>query len=88
MIEGPARLAGIDDRRRAGGAAGRRHRTGAALPLLAYTLAQLADGLARGGRAVGGALRQLGGVHGTLSRQADAALADAVAASGRQPSDR
>ena len=61
--------------------------TGAALPLLAYTLAQLAEGLSRGDALSAARYRELGGVHGTLSRQADAALDAAVAAGGRQRSD-
>src|SRR3954451_21165459 len=56
---------------------------GDALPLLAYTLAQLADGVARGGRLSTTRYEQLGGVGGVLAGQADAALANAVAAGGR-----
>ncbi|WP_222270309.1 nSTAND1 domain-containing NTPase [Modestobacter marinus] len=56
---------------------------GEALPLLAYTLAQLADGVTRGGRLTTTRYEQLGEVHGVLVRQADAALADALAAGGR-----
>jgi hypothetical protein len=56
---------------------------GEALPLLAYTLAQLADGVTRGGRLSTTRYEQLGEVHGVLVRQADAALADALAAGGR-----
>src|SRR3954469_21258784 len=56
---------------------------GDALPLLAYTLAQLADGVTRGGRLSAARYEQLGGVQGALSGQADAALADAVTAGGR-----
>ena len=56
---------------------------GEALPLLAYTLAQLADGVSRGGRLSTARYEQLGEVRGVLARQADAALADAVTAGGR-----
>jgi WD40 repeat protein len=56
---------------------------GDALPLLAYTLAQLADGVAGGGRLSAGRYEQLGGVQGALAGQANAALADAVTAGGR-----
>jgi WD40 repeat protein len=87
VIEDPARLAGIavdpdlvarlvadtDD--------------GAALPLLAYTLAQLAEGVGRGGRLQLARYEQLGGVRGTLTRQADAALAAAETASERSRAD-
>src|SRR3954449_12503595 len=83
VIEGPADRAGItidedlvarlvDD---TGG--------GEALPLLAYTLAQLAEGVARGGRLSSGRYEQLGEVRGVLGGQADAALAEAVTAGGR-----
>ncbi|MGH3825571.1 MAG: TIR domain-containing protein [Pseudonocardiaceae bacterium] len=83
VIEGPARLAGIgvedqlvarlvDD---TGG--------GAALPLLAFTLAQLADGVSRGGRLSAGHYNQLGGVSDALIGQADAAVKDATAARRR-----
>jgi hypothetical protein len=51
---------------------------GDALPLLAYTLAQLADGVARGSRLSTARYERLGGVRGALSGQADAALADAA----------
>jgi WD40 repeat protein len=83
VVEGPCRLAGIgvDEglvARLVTDTAG-----GEALPLLAYTLAQLADGVSRGGRLSLSRYEQLGGVRGTLTRQADAALADAVAAGGR-----
>ncbi|MFN2495945.1 MAG: hypothetical protein ABR608_08570 [Pseudonocardiaceae bacterium] len=57
--------------------------TGEALPLLAFTLAQLADGVTHGGRLSSAHYDQLGGVQGALTRQADAALADAIAADGR-----
>ena len=87
VIEGPARLAGFsitDDliARMVHDTA-----TGEALPLLAYTLAQLADGVARGGALSAVRYRELGGVHGTLSRQADAALAEAVDTGGRDVQD-
>ncbi len=53
--------------------------SGQALPLLAFTLAQLADGVARGGQLSSARYDQLGGVQGALTRQAEAALAEAVA---------
>jgi WD40 repeat protein len=55
---------------------------GEALPLLAFTLRHLADGLPAGGRLTQSRYDELGGVHGALTRQADAALADAMRASG------
>ncbi|MGH3755906.1 MAG: hypothetical protein ACRDRP_25145 [Pseudonocardiaceae bacterium] len=84
VIEGPAKLTGIavdddlvtrlvDDTD-----------SGEALPLLAFTLAQLADGVSRGGQLSTARYDQLGGVQGALARQADAALADATTATGRR----
>ncbi|MGH3799613.1 MAG: TIR domain-containing protein, partial [Pseudonocardiaceae bacterium] len=56
--------------------------SGEALPLLAFTLRQLADGLPAGGTLTLSRYRDLGGVRGALTRHADAALAEAVRASG------
>jgi type II secretory pathway predicted ATPase ExeA len=55
---------------------------GEALPLLAFTLRQLADGLPAGGMLTLARYRDLGGVRGALTRHADAALAEAVQVSG------
>jgi energy-coupling factor transporter ATP-binding protein EcfA2 len=57
--------------------------TGEALPLLAFTLAQLAEDLRRGDQLSTRRYEQLGGVRGALTRQADAALADATRVSNR-----
>jgi hypothetical protein len=77
VIAGPARLAGIgiDDElvRRMIDDTG----SGDALPLLAFTLAELANGVRRGGQLSLARYEELGGVHGALMRQADAALEDA-----------
>lgn len=83
VIEGPARVAGIDVDEHliqqlvsdTGG--------GEALPLLAYTLAQLADGVSRGGRLSEQRYAAIGGVPGALVGEADAALAVAVKLGGR-----
>ncbi|MGH3875366.1 MAG: WD40 repeat domain-containing protein, partial [Pseudonocardiaceae bacterium] len=48
-----------------------------------FTLAQLAEGVTRGGRLSRARYDQLGGVQGALTRQADTALTDAVTAGGR-----
>ena len=83
VIEKPAQLAGIDvddglvDRLVEDTASGE------TLPLLAFTLAQLAEGITRDGRLSSARYDQLGGVQGALTRQANAALADAVTAGGR-----
>src|SRR4051794_12510735 len=85
VIEGPADRAGItidDDLvpRLVSDTGG-----GEALPLLAYTLAQLIDGVPHGGRLSAARYEQLGEVPGVLAGQADAALAAAVTTGGRAP---
>jgi WD40 repeat protein/energy-coupling factor transporter ATP-binding protein EcfA2 len=55
---------------------------GAALPLLAFTLRELADGLSAGGVLTQAHYDQLHGVAGALAQHADEALVAAVAASG------
>jgi WD40 repeat protein/type II secretory pathway predicted ATPase ExeA len=83
VIRGPARLAGIGvDEELVERLVGDTD-SGQALPVLAFTLEQLADGVGRGGQLSAARYGQLGGVQGALIRQADAALADACAASGR-----
>lgn len=83
VIEKPARLAGITVHEDLVARLVDDTASGDALPLLAFTLAQLADGVTRGGQLSCARYDQLGGVQGALTRQADAALADAVAAGGR-----
>jgi len=83
VIEEPARLAGIGVDGRLVAQLVDDTGSGAALPLLAFTLAELGDGLSRGGQLSGTRYDELGGVQGALTREADAALADAVTASGR-----
>ena len=56
--------------------------SGEALPLLAFTLRQLAEGLPAGGTLTLDRYHDLGGVQGALSRHADAALAEAMRVSG------
>ena len=53
--------------------------SGDALPLLAFTLEQLADGVRRGGQLTHQRYDAIGGVQGALQRQSDAALDDACA---------
>ncbi|MDQ3153956.1 MAG: TIR domain-containing protein [Actinomycetota bacterium] len=83
VIEGPAQLAGIDVEAHLVGRLIDDTDTGEALPLLAFTLAQLADGVSRGDRLSTARYDQFGGVQGTLTHQADAALAEAIGAGGR-----
>ncbi|MBV9730413.1 MAG: toll/interleukin-1 receptor domain-containing protein, partial [Pseudonocardiales bacterium] len=61
--------------------------SGEALPLLAFTLHQLADGLPAGGILSLSRYHDLGGVQGALARHADTTLADAVRASGLSERD-
>ncbi len=84
VIEGPAQLAGIGVEEDLVARLVADTDSGEALPLLAFTLAQLADGVSRGGRLSQQRYDQLGGVQGALTRQADAALAEATAAGGRR----
>jgi WD40 repeat protein len=55
---------------------------GEALPLLAFVLRQLAEGLPAGGTLSLSHYHDLGGVQGALTQHADAALTEAVRASG------
>ena len=57
--------------------------SGESLPLLAYTLQQLTEGLPRGAELSTRAYEQNGGVRGTLVREAEAALDEATAARHR-----
>ena len=57
--------------------------SGEALPLLAFTLANLAEDVPPGGRLSTTRYDELGGVQGALISQADAALADALAVNHR-----
>ncbi|MGH3683705.1 MAG: TIR domain-containing protein, partial [Pseudonocardiaceae bacterium] len=83
VIEGPARLAGIAvDEDLVASLVGDTD-SGEALPLLAFTLAQLAEGIGRGGQLSQRRYEQLGGVRGALTHQADEALAEASVAGGR-----
>jgi WD40 repeat protein len=87
VVKGPARIAGIRvddelvDRLVAD------TDSGAALPLLAFALAELARDVGRGDELSAARYDQLGGVQGALTRQADAALADAMQAEGRSRDD-
>ncbi len=56
--------------------------SGEALPLLAFTLRQLADGLPAGGTLSLTRYHDVGGVRGALTRHANAALSEAIEASG------
>jgi WD40 repeat protein len=87
VVQGPARLAGIevDDTlvsRLVADTGG-----GEALPLLAFTLSELAQGVGRGGHLSAARYEDLGGVQGALQRQAGAALAAACRSSGRLPQE-
>jgi WD40 repeat protein len=83
VIKEPAELAGIAVDERLVTRLIEDTNSGEALPLLAFTLAQLADGISRGGQLSNARYEQLGGVRGALAGEADAALAEAVANGGR-----
>ena len=83
VIKRPAKLAGIDVDEHLVDRLVDDTDSGEALPLLAFTLAQLTDGVRRGGRLSSTRYDQLGGVQGALTHQADTALADAITAGGR-----
>jgi WD40 repeat protein/energy-coupling factor transporter ATP-binding protein EcfA2 len=83
VIEKPARLAGIEVEAHLVARLVEDTDSGDALPLLAFTLAQLAEGVSRGGQLSIARYEQLGGVQGALTRQADVALVEAVGAVGR-----
>jgi hypothetical protein len=85
VIEGPARLAGLNVDPELVSRMVTDTASGDALPLLAFTLEQLATGLPRGAALSPQRYDQLGGVQGALTRQADAALAEASTAGGRGP---
>jgi WD40 repeat protein len=84
VIESPAQLAGIGVHQELVAQLVTDTDSGEALPLLAFTLARLAQGITRGGRLSPQRYKELGGVQGALARQADEALAEAIAASGRR----
>src|SRR5206468_7550287 len=83
VIEGPARLANLAIEPDLLSRLVRDADTGEALPLLAFTLAKLTEGVERGGRLSSARYEELGGVQGALRQQADAALTKAVTATGR-----
>jgi hypothetical protein len=82
VIDGPAKVARLrlDDGLAASLVADTD--SGEALPLLAFTLRQLAEGLSAGGTLSLSRYRDLGGVQGALARHADAALTEAIRTSG------
>ncbi len=85
MIDQPARLAGIKVDHALVDRLVEDTDSGDALSLLAFTLAQLADGVGREGRLSAACYDQLGGVRGARPRQADQALAAATNITGRLP---
>ena len=82
VVDGPARLAGFEIDQSLVERIVADTDQGDALPLLAYTLAQLADGVDRGGQLSATRYEQLGGVRAALRRQADLALAEAMTSTG------
>jgi WD40 repeat protein len=88
VIEGPARLAGLGVDPELVSRMVADTASGDALPLLAFTLEQLATGLPRGATLSPQRYDQLGGVQGALTRQADLALVEALAANRRADNGR
>jgi WD40 repeat protein len=87
LITEPARVAGISIDRGLVERIVADTASGEALPLLAFTMHQLAEGVDRGGTLSSDRYDQLGGVNGALARQADAAEARARENSGRTSRD-
>jgi WD40 repeat protein/ABC-type phosphate/phosphonate transport system ATPase subunit len=85
VIEGPARLADIRVDPELVAELANDAGDGQALPLLAYALAALAEGVPPGGELSAARYNELGGVRGALIRQADTALAEAVSVNHRTP---
>ncbi len=88
VIEGPARLAGLSVDPELVSRMVADTASGDALPLLAFTLDQLATGLPRGATLSPDRYDHLGGVQGALTRQADLALAEALTANARASNGR
>ena len=82
VIEGPAKVARLRLDHGLTAALVANTGSGEALPLLAFTLRQLADGLPAGGTLTLARYRDLGGVRSALAQHADTALTEAVRASG------
>jgi len=82
VIEEPARVAGLSFEEDLVGRLLTDTGGGDALPLLAFTLEQLAHGTARGDQLTQQRYDDIGGVQGALRRQADAALQDACSTTG------
>jgi WD40 repeat protein len=87
IIEEPARIAGIGIDESLVARLIQDTGGGEALPLLAFTLQRLADGVRRGGRLSAIRYDQLGGVRGALAQAAGSALTYAVQATGRHRAD-
>jgi WD40 repeat protein len=83
VIEEPARLADIEVDGELVNQLVEDTETGEALPLLAFTLEQLAKNVRRGGQLSMERYEELGGVQGALIKQAELALAEAVAKTHR-----
>jgi WD40 repeat protein len=87
VIRGPARVAGISVEDELVDRLVADTDDGAALPLLAFTLAEMAVDVGRGGELSAERYDELGGVRGALTLQADAALAAAKRVKGRSQDD-
>ena len=83
VVEQPCQLAGIGIDRELVDLLVADANAGEALPLLAFTLRELADGVTRGGHLSAARYHELGGVVGALAGQADLAMTAAQARTGR-----
>ncbi|MFD1541888.1 nSTAND1 domain-containing NTPase [Nonomuraea guangzhouensis] len=82
VVEEPARVAGLRLDAELAGRLVSDTRSGTALPLLAFTLHELAENLSRGGTLSASRYAEIGGVGGALMQHADRALDRAIADSG------
>ena len=82
VIEEPAKVAGLTLEEDLASTLVADTGSGGALPLLAFTLEQLAQGESRGGRLTHQRYIEIGGVQGALHRQADAAMQEACSNTG------
>jgi len=87
VVLGPAELAGLEVDNELVDRLVDDTDSGEALPLLAFTLAELSRGLGRGDRLSMSRYEELGGVNGAVRRQADAALEAACAETRRSSSE-
>jgi WD40 repeat protein len=87
VIRGPAQLAGIGIDEKLTARLVADTRDGEALPLLAFTLSELAANAVRGSHFSASRYDEIGGVRGSVPGRANEALAEAMKATGRSKDD-